>query len=465
MLLLYLLWALLPTAYAFSFNFTSTPQQCQDLTIAVSGAGSPPYSVLIIPFGPSPLPNNVEVRTIFDVTFNGSSTEADFQLKYPADSQFVAVVSDSTGFGSGGTSVAATVLSSDDSNCFNPTDNVSPEWVFSIVPANQLVQCTPTRIWWDPTKVQGIPTFQGVIPGGDSFSIPEGPMTTVPEQGYGFSWTPDVRTGTTVMVVGGDNRGPGTGGSGLYIVAPGSDGSCLNTTSPSSTPGSPAGGSYPTKVGTGTSSSPGGGTGTSSVGTGASSSAGVGTGTSSSSGGGSSTDVGAIVGGVIGGIAGGALLVLALLWILLRRRKTHKAQKERPVDLLHDPSPSSEDARGDPHAPQYYRPAPFILPEPTVVSSAGAHEGGPLSPSMGRRQTLMSHSSSDGGLAGLRPGTPDASGSSGSAKSRAQPSMRPVNIIQHDDAGPPQLPAIEPETIELPPAYTNIQRPVDPPAA
>ena len=36
-----------------------------------------------------------------------------------------------------------------------------------------------------------------------------------------------------------------------------------------------------------------------------------------------------------------------------------------------------------------------------------------------------------------------------------------MNIIQHDDAGladPPPLPDEEPETIELPPAYTNIKR-------
>lgn len=32
--------------------------------------------------------------------------------------------------------------------------------------------------------------------------------------------------------------------------------------------------------------------------------------------------------------------------------------------------------------------------------------------------------------------------------------LRPVNIIQHDDAGPDE----GSETIELPPAYTNIRR-------
>src|ERR1700678_4520285 len=64
-------------------------------------------------------------------------------------------VSDSTGFGSGGTSVAALVTTSSDASCFNSTTQVSPDFVFSIDPANQLVQCEDTRIWWDNSTVQG----------------------------------------------------------------------------------------------------------------------------------------------------------------------------------------------------------------------------------------------------------------------------------------------------------------------
>ena len=91
------------------------------------------------------------------------------------------------------------------------------------------------------------PTFQGVIPGGQSFSVPEGSLSTVPQQGLGFSWTPSVRAGTTLLLLGGDDRGPGTAGSAVYIVNQG-DNSCLSDLSPSSTPGSPAGGSYPTST-------------------------------------------------------------------------------------------------------------------------------------------------------------------------------------------------------------------------
>jgi hypothetical protein len=40
-----------------------------------------------------------------------------------------------------------------------------------------------------------------------------------------------------------------------------------------------------------------------------------------------------------------------------------------------------------------------------------------------------------------------------------QRQLRPVNIIQHDDAGVANEAAEgEPETVELPPAYTNIRK-------
>lgn len=90
--------------------------------------------------------------------------------------------------------------------------------------------------------------FQGVIPGGESFSIPTGSLTNVTGEGTGFSWVPSVRASTTLIIVAGDGRGLGNGGSVLFNVAAGlnPNSSCLTNTSPSSTAGSPAGGSYPT---------------------------------------------------------------------------------------------------------------------------------------------------------------------------------------------------------------------------
>ncbi|KII87601.1 hypothetical protein PLICRDRAFT_111857 [Plicaturopsis crispa FD-325 SS-3] len=438
----------------FSFSITSTPQQCQNLSLSISGSGGQaPYSVVVIPFGPSPLPNNIEARRITNTNFTGSSTDVSFQLKYPTNSQFVAVVSDATGFGTGGTSVAATVLSSNDSSCFDASTNVSPDFVFSIEPPNQLVQCQSTRIWWDPSKVQGTPSFLGVIPGGDSFSIPQGSITQVPSQGTGFSWTPAVRGGTTLLIVGGDNRGEGSAGSVLFSVSSGTsnDNSCLNSNSPSSTPGSPAGGSYPT-------SSSGAGTG------GGNSNSGGNNNNSSSS----KTNVGAIVGGVVGGIAGLVICVLLALFFVRRKRFHERSHKERPVDLLQGDEGDDEDASRQPELPQYYQPEPFMVPEPTITASSvhasDDHGGPPVSYNAPGHPRRISQStlSSD-----MRSGTPDAfgvlsgqssaQGSSSNRKSAGGPrTMRPVNIIQHDDAGPNEDETAE--TIELPPAYTNLKR-------
>jgi hypothetical protein len=83
----------------FSFTFTSQPQQCSNLSLQITGSGTPPYSVLIIPYGPTPLPNNIEARTIVYQEFSGDSSSVSFQLKYPTSSQFVAVVSDLFHFG------------------------------------------------------------------------------------------------------------------------------------------------------------------------------------------------------------------------------------------------------------------------------------------------------------------------------------------------------------------------------
>ena len=88
-----LLLAFPSSSLGYTWNFKSTPTQCGQLTIAINGQGKPPYSVLLLPSGPTPFPNGVEIRTIVEEKSSGDSSEITFQLKYPAESQFVAVVS------------------------------------------------------------------------------------------------------------------------------------------------------------------------------------------------------------------------------------------------------------------------------------------------------------------------------------------------------------------------------------
>lgn len=139
-----------------------------------------------------------------------------------------------------------------------------------------------TQVWYRT------PNFYAVIPAGDSKAIPQGTLSNIPGQGRGFNWTVNIKSQETVILVGGDSRGSGVGGSAIFTVqqvigdqSPVT--SCLSDSSPSRTPGSPAGGAYPTEINANTPSSsptPGGG-------------GGGGTDTSS---GGSRTNIGAIVG-------------------------------------------------------------------------------------------------------------------------------------------------------------------------
>ncbi|KAG7095479.1 hypothetical protein E1B28_006218 [Marasmius oreades] len=405
----------------FTWKFNQTPSQCGQLTISIDGQGKPPYSVLILPSGSTPFPNGTEVRKILEAKSSGNSAEITFQLNYPANSQFVAAVSDSSGFGSGGTSAAAQVTESNDSSCFDPTQPVSPVWVFNLNPPSQIVQCQDTRIWWDPSKVQGEVSFLGVIPGGQSFQIPRGALTTVASQGLGFTWKPNLRSGTILHIVASDDRGTGSGGSTRPTVGDNiqNDNSCLNNSSPSSTAGNPAGGSYPTD------------------------SQGNGVHGGGNSDGGSHTNVGAIVGGVIGGVFG--LIALVLVLLFFRKRSRGRRSNEKPVDLL-NADEGDESHRSE--LPQYYEPEPFLIPDPTVVGSDRSSDGRPLSGNYSERPSSRS-------------GTPDVTSTSTGTRKVPPRQFKAVNVIQHDDAGPSEQkpPGVEEsETIELPPAYTNIRQ-------
>jgi hypothetical protein len=255
-----------------------------------------------------------------------------------------------------------------------------------------------------------------------------------------------------VLITAADDRGY-VGGSVPITVSGGEfpTDSCLNNNSPSSTPGNPAGGAYPTSTSSGSNPT-----------------------NSSGGGGGGHSNVGPIVGGVIGGVAG--LLAIALLALFfLRRRRFHRQNKERPVDLINDGDSNGHDDQ----LPQYYRPDPFVMPDPSVAGGASMREGegaGLLAAGAAGTEGRASHESTTSAstrppvMSALqRPATPDRRSSAGfggassstTRKGGAPAPLRPVNIIQHDDGGrvPDEAKGEgEPETIELPPAYTNIRR-------
>ena len=374
------------------------------------------------------------------------------------------------------------MATSSDASCFNASQLQSPDFVFSIEPPNQIVQCVSTRIWWENSTVQGYasleflisilqvyehelvafahrtPNFLGVIPGGQSFAVPESNITNVQSEGTGFSWVPSIRAGTTLILVGGDNRGNGSAGSTTNLVSAGfqNDISCLSNASPSSTAGNPAGGTYPTSARFVVSffsifasfsetrflSSAGGSS------------------TSQSSGG---SNVGAIVGGVLGSVAF-IVACVALFWIFRRRlRKSHKRTKKLPTDILDaDDDEDVPRAVGQNELPQNYQPEPFMVPIPESTPSEFDDEfsnSRPFSP--GTRTSFYTRSSTPdmASTMGLNPGVVNGDSSIGRKGGAPRP-MRAVNIIQHHDAGPNNGEREEEpvETIELPPAYTMVRR-------
>lgn len=166
-------------------------------------------------------------------------------------------------------------------------------------------------------------------------------------------------------------------------------------------------------------------------------------------------------------MVGGVVALIAALLVglfFMRRRRLHSKGKERP-DLLTDEGDDGGAMRNE--LPQHYQPEPFMVEDPTVgrsslggLTAEGRRNSG-LTDADGRPISVLYSES--------RSGTPDPSSMSTSTRKTGAPmrQMRPVNIIQHADAGPSAPhPEEEPETVELPPAYTNIRKdaPQQPPA-
>ena len=154
-----------------------------------------------------------------------------------------------------------------------------------------------------------------------------------------------------------------------------------------------------------------------------------------------------------GGVVGATILVVStglLAFWFFRRRPYSAISQQRPVNVLQD----DDDGNEDHDLPQYYAPEPYLMAEPTIrgTSEAASTHDRPIS---------MSTVTADV----QRPQTPMTTTTT-TRKSAAIPQLRPVNIIQHDDAGPSEDSGqAEPETIELPPAYTNIRQPQGSPLA
>ena len=151
-------------------------------------------------------------------------------------------------------------------------------------------------------------------------------------------------------------------------------------------------------------------------------------------------------GGVVGALIALVVTGLVAFWFFMRRSRSALSQ-QRPVNVLQD----DEDGNAEYHGlPQYYVPESYLVPDSTTTGrgtseAASTHD----------RPLLMSTVTTDV----RHPQTPTTSTTT--HKSAASPQSRPVNIIEHDDAGPSEdlSGQVEPETIEFPPSYSNIRQP------
>ena len=175
------------------------------------------------------------------------------------------------------------------------------------------------------------------------------------------------------------------------------------------------------------------------------------------------------MGGVIGGVA---LVVIGalLIYYLRRRERLKRRQKDRAVDLLNAEddeedqlpprSTSAAAAAAGPRSsqndlPEFYRPEPYLVSESDRRTDTLTLSSGRRTPGFESRRL----SGTTNEMSQLGYNDPSATSSAG-RKGPSPGRYRAVNIIQHEDAGPsgPPPPAGgEEDTIELPPAYTNIR--------
>ncbi|KAH9949235.1 hypothetical protein B0H21DRAFT_144317 [Amylocystis lapponica] len=431
-------------SYVQADNFTfsyGTASQCDNFAVSWTG-GTPPFQLTLIPV-------YAEQQTLNIPSSSVSNGAGSFEVQLPFnDTQtMVVVMSDASGFGSGGVSNVITVgPSRDGSQC--DTSAQHPDFTFGLS-VSQFTECQ-TVVFTDYAGAVQPLTIFGMVPGGTSF------MLQPPTGSTSFNWVVDAAAGTTILFTAFDSRNRTGGTSYLYAVGASNSAACLVGQSPSSVINPP---SFTSAItgGAGASSlvsstgTPGAGT----VGVSRTSASSSGTGTSSSpvsstaaAGGSPSASLtpnhahvstALIVGTTAGGVFGLAVLAI-LAFYLFRRLRRHRyddneyvySVRRGAVDLVRDSSyilpvrpPSSYPDSADPDTLMAVYPTPYLYHAPAPLP-------GDMSPeSVGSSSHVQSASGSSR--------IPRKSTMPGDAESRAS-----MHIILHVDAE---------EVVELPPQY------------
>jgi hypothetical protein len=334
------LWSAFPIARAFSFT-SGKPTQCDPISISWTG-GTAPYWLLLTPvFG---TPRNISIPATALSNGKGSYST---QLPFSKDQKILLTMSDSTGFGTGGSSDVLVVGPSLGGSC-NTTD---PGVAYPFELNTALQQCRPFTISGYDGAVQPV-TIMGVIPAGNSFVLnpPVGPTT--------FDWDVNVASDTSIVFIMTDAQGRQGGSSDVKTVGVSGDKTCLNDLSPSSTIHGPTStSSLPSKKATSTAS----------TGPSAASS------TSAAAAEASKKPVAAIVGAVLGTLV--FLAAFTTLALFFLRRKRNSWHKSSTFPRRHSRRVRSETDLG--YEPNY---APNISPYPIPSNNVNPSGVSPFLP-------------------------------------------------------------------------------------
>ncbi|RDX47761.1 hypothetical protein OH76DRAFT_712638 [Lentinus brumalis] len=448
---------------ACSGNFTFTygaATECDDFDVSWTG-GTPPFRLTFVPEFQAKI--DLDISPKYFSNNRGSYTTS---VPLKSGNKTVVVMSDATGFGSGGVSPLITVGNSQGPAC-DINDTTKNHFVF--VASDALTQCDNFMFKEYDNATQPV-TITGVVVGGSTFVL------NPPTGSKNFTWVVNVAAGTQLLFLMTDSANRQGGTTSVLTVGQSANTQCLDSSSPTIAVSPP----YSTSTGTQTGNLSG----------------------SSST---STLKTGPLVAAVVVPVvAVTAVIIAAFLWYRRLRRNTGVRVLGRP------PRPEIDLAMGDEEAPPRMRevgssssavpllhgrspsvddPATHGSYFPRVPPTANSHFTECLSPdsvysdsTQGNQYGAMStYGSSHGGssqysgASGSAAGYASSSGRrtdsrSGARRKAAEAGMLtppgnhpPAQFILHtdiEDTIPPPPPVVE--VVELPPQYS--ERPA-PPAA
>lgn len=295
-----------------------SPRMHRNLLTLYREGGEAPFYATVVPSSgvPGARIQNISIPT---------GPVHSFRLDQAAGLSYVIVMSDATGFGSGGVTPVLTSGPSADTSCIGPM--VGFDFYFYLTPstAQQQAQCAPLRVTWDASITYPLQLL-AVVPGSAAFSIP------VPQTANETSvvWDLAVREGAEYQLLMANAGLYGTGGAtDLVTVRPGSSG-CLADDSPGQGSNQATVVASITAVPSTSITAPNSSNTRSSTSTMRSGGDGSETDKERESGG---TNAGAIAGGVVGGVFALALLLLLAFCYRRKRRQQQQQQVYRDTDM------------------------------------------------------------------------------------------------------------------------------------